>query len=256
MAFTFIASSWPSVYPSHRQDSVHSASTDASWVLVPHALSLMLQPCYSIKCQYYSLSLGETTESLPTVWEWVLQIRCATNKTSSNISDSSLLNQAPCSLNFLFPHRAWHREAQCDFWNYLLCNYGETSNLPPVICLRASPCNLASSCVYYQQLLFLNCLQKHISEVKLIREHEEKAHKAGWATTYRYFHRLHGEVTWRLQSLGSGSIPEGGERCKSSKSHECVGRKGAHILPDVKQLWHSKIPEQFMDFHGTVLLVL
>lgn len=49
----------------------------------------------------YSLTLCETIESLPTVWEWVLQIRCATNKT---LGDSSLLNQAPCSLNFLFPH--------------------------------------------------------------------------------------------------------------------------------------------------------
>lgn len=109
---------------------------------------------------------------------------------------------------------------------------------------------------YQQQLLFINCSQKPINEGKLIGEREEKAHKIGGRGTYRYFHRLHGEVTWWLQGLRPGGIPEGGECCKSSEPHEGVGWKGTHVLPDVNQLWHSKIPEQLMDFHGSVLVVL
>lgn len=73
--------------------------------------------------------------------------------------------------------------------------------------------------------------------------------------TYRYFHRLHGEVTGWLQSLRSRGVPESGERSEGSEAHECVGWKRTYVLPDVNQLWHPKIPEQFMDFHGSVLVI-
>lgn len=77
--------------------------------------------------------------------------------------------------------------------------------------------------------------------VLLSRGNSEKTQDAGWDPTYRHFHGLHGEVTWWLQGLGPGGVPEGSERGKSSEAHKCVGRKGAHVLPNVHQLWQPKI---------------
>lgn len=72
-------------------------------------------------------------------------------KLSGPSGDSSLLNQVPCSLfllvDFSIPKWSLHGEAQCDFWNYLACNAGETTNLLYVICSRALPCNLLGFCM-------------------------------------------------------------------------------------------------------------
>lgn len=73
--------------------------------------------------------------------------------------------------------------------------------------------------------------------------------------TYRHFHRLHGEVTWWLQGFGSGGVPKRGECCKRSEAHERVGWKGADVLTEVSQLWHSKIPEQLVGLHCPVVEV-
>lgn len=72
-------------------------------------------------------------------------------KLSGPSGDSTLLNQVRRSLfllvDFSIPTRSLHGEARCDFWNYLACNAGETTNLPYVICSRALPCNLLGFCM-------------------------------------------------------------------------------------------------------------
>lgn len=67
--------------------------------------------------------------------------------------------------------------------------------------------------------------------------------------TYAHFHRLHGEVAWRLQGFGPRGVPESGEGCKSANAHERVARKSAEVLSEVTQLWHSEVLQQLVGFH-------
>lgn len=75
-------------------------------------------------------------------------------------------------------------------------------------------------------------------------------------SSYRYFHRLHGEITWRLHGLGSRGVPESGEGGKGTKAHECVRWNSSDILPKVHQVWHSEIPQQLVSLHDLGRVVL
>lgn len=79
--------------------------------------------------------------------------------------------------------------------------------------------------------------------------------QAGQPSTYRHLHRLHREVTWRLQGPGPRGVPESGECSERAEAHERVGGKRADVLSDVSQLWHPKIPEQLVGLHCPVQVV-
>lgn len=74
-------------------------------------------------------------------------------------------------------------------------------------------------------------------------------------STYRHLHRLHGQVAWRLQGPRPRGVPEGGERRERPEAHERVGWEGPHVLLEVNQLWHPKVPEQLVGLHHPGLAV-
>lgn len=117
------------------------------WFLVP-----VLNSCSSaVKCQFLALPCMKPRSPFQRGENEFYKSDVPQIKLSGPSGDSSLLNQLPRSLfllvDFSFPTWSPHGEAQCDFWNYLACNAGETNNLPCVICSRALPCNLLGFCM-------------------------------------------------------------------------------------------------------------